>query len=213
LPFRDFKRFFAPEYLVKGNRWNGTIKDNQIRLTLSTKPPKLLPVGAYHNAFVLLGITENDDQPAVSSGIVAVAKREGLPLSILWKLIQKFNRQYATVKPQKRKVVSEEVARPNEITDCLKTLHRSTCQICRSAGFLKRDGSLYAEAHHIIELHKLIPGSYCSDNIIIVCPTCHKKLHHANTAYEYINERTVRVTINKTRTDFKRNIVTAKRKR
>jgi 5-methylcytosine-specific restriction enzyme A len=117
------------------------------------------------------------------------------------------------VKPQKRVIVSEEVARPNAITDYLKSLQRYTCQICKSAGFAQRNGSLYSEAHHIIELHDLIPGSYCSDNIVIVCPTCHKKLHYANTAYSCINERAVRVTINKTRMDFERNIVAAKREK
>jgi predicted HNH restriction endonuclease len=75
------------------------------------------------------------------------------------------------------------------------------------SGFQQEGGTKYAEAHHIIELHQLIPGSYCSDNIIVVCPTCHRKLHYALVKYDILSEEHVAVEIKGEKFSFTRNIL------
>ncbi len=81
------------------------------------------------------------------------------------------------------------------------------CVICEEKGFIQRNDIPYIEAHHIIELHKLMPGSYCSDNIIIVCSNCHKKLHYAKVTYSKINNSEVTVKINDCEYNFNRTII------
>lgn len=120
--------------------------------------------------------------------------------------VHAFNQRYRDTSPFRRRAISEQVARPGGISDYIKQLRNFTCQICGSPGFRKRKGTLYAEAHHIIELHRLLPGSYCSDNIVIVCPTCHKKLHLASVSYGFTGNQ-VTVLINGESFSFERNIL------
>lgn len=50
------------------------------------------------------------------------------------------------------------------------------CQLCeRPAPFLKKDGSPYLEVHHIDYLAR--GGSDTIDNVVAVCPNCHRKMH------------------------------------
>src|SRR4051812_11135471 len=92
---------------------------------------------------------------------------------------------------KRRAVLSERIARPNAITTALKQLHKFTCQICHVEGFRQANGSPYAEAHHIIQLSEGVAGSLASDNIIVVCPTCHRKLHRALVTYSELDGRTI----------------------
>ena len=56
----------------------------------------------------------------------------------------------------------------------LKEVYEGRCQICRSS-FLKRDGSPYSETHHIDPHGPDAPG-----NLLVLCATCHRKMHHAH---------------------------------
>jgi 5-methylcytosine-specific restriction endonuclease McrA len=121
--------------------------------------------------------------------------------------IQYFNVAYKDATPKKKITVSNQVSRPNSITDYLKRIRNYTCQICNEVGFFQRNGSRYIEAHHIIELHKLIPGALCSDNIIIVCATCHRKLHYAAISYKIENTSDISICIGNNHFNVERNII------
>ena len=44
------------------------------------------------------------------------------------------------------------------------------------------DGNSYVEAHHLIPMSTQLFFEYTidfADNIIALCPTCHRKIHHA----------------------------------
>lgn len=209
LPFRVFKTFFSPDYLDQHNRWVGTIKENRIRLTAKSKYTKSLSVGEYYNAFTFLDDIDEQEEIVTSDDVPILADEE-LQLNDLQYLISKFNALYEKVKPQKRISVSERVARPNAITDYLKRIQNYTCQICGVTGFKQRNGSLFIETHHIIALHEMVAGTHCSDNIIVVCPTCHRKLHYANVVYSPLSKRKIRVLINDVTTEFERNVISNK---
>lgn len=127
-------------------------------------------------------------------------------VSDLQRKIDDYNNRFKAVAPKKRKIISEQISRPGSITDHIKKLLDYTCQICNEQGFIQINGTRYIEAHHINELHKLIPGSYCSDNIVILCANCHRKIHFAEVVYTTPTESTVEVTINGCVYSFQRTI-------
>jgi hypothetical protein len=210
IPYDEFAKFYTDDYLdVVRGRWVGTIKNNQIKITAHGLPTKIISGGPFYNAFELLDTNENLSNAGISDQIVATKSSEPTQED-LQKIIAEFNDLFANVHPTKKITVSEKVSRPNAITDYLKQLHNYKCQLCGILGFKQQNGSFFAEAHHVIELHKLIPGSYCSDNIIVVCANCHRKLHYASVIYESIDHKKVAVTINGQSIWFVRNIISKK---
>jgi 5-methylcytosine-specific restriction endonuclease McrA len=65
----------------------------------------------------------------------------------------------------------------------VKIAHRFKCQLCGNTIPL-RDGSFYAEAHHVKPLGKPYNGPDIKENIICVCPTCHVLLDYGVIALE-----------------------------
>ena len=43
------------------------------------------------------------------------------------------------------------------------------------------------EAHHISEVSRLEVGSLQSSNVIVLCPTCHRKMHYAPVELERVD--------------------------
>ncbi len=66
--------------------------------------------------------------------------------------------------------------RNRKIVTELKKLYNGKCQICQQT-FEKEDGTNYCETHHVKALGK--NGTDTVDNLVVLCPTCHKKLHFA----------------------------------
>ena len=166
-----------------------------------------MSVTAYYNAFSFLDI-EHIDKNSIINNIVIISKERDIKLNDLQDRITFFNRKYKDVTPARKITISDTIVRPGAITDYLKMLNDYTCQICKVKGFKQSNGSYYIEAHHITELHNLITGSYCSDNIVIVCPTCHKKLHFAKVIYNITGNKEINVIINGKDYKFSRNILT-----
>ena len=201
MPFFQVKALFDTRFLDDRNRWIGTITHNTINLSSSGH---CMSVSAYYNAFQYLDSEDTNDR--VGEPEEPYITDEEIGLANLEDKIRKFNDLYSSETPQKRIRISEEIARPNAISDCLKRLQNYTCQICGTHGFKQRNGTRYVETHHIDELHKQIPGSYCSDNMVVVCPTCHMKLHYADVSFYSQNESVI-VTINSENFEFSRNIL------
>ena len=203
IPFSQIKELFIEENLYKNIRWMGSIVDGTLRIRNSSLA---LSIAEYYNAFEWLRDKDDEEQVIKETKAVYDVNRDVELADILQK-INAFNKSYENAQPRKRITISEQIARPNVISDYVKKLQNYKCQICFDEGFLKNSGKQYAEAHHIVELHNLVPGSYCSDNIIVVCPTCHRKLHYAKVEYFSDDSLFVKVEINDTPYNFTRNII------
>jgi len=96
---------------------------------------------------------------------------------------------YENAKPEWRRFLAARYERPNRITKFLKERLGATCQICGVEGFLVRNGKRYCEVHHLFHLAKRLPGSLGPRQLIVVCPTCHRKLHYAHTTDPVAKDR------------------------
>lgn len=85
--------------------------------------------------------------------------------------------------------------RNNKTIALIKILRSFECQICGKS-ILKRDGTKYVEAAHIVPKHK--KGKESSDNIILLCPNHHKEFdlgkceiteHNINEVHFELNEK------------------------
>ncbi|SHI78371.1 HNH endonuclease [Propionispora hippei] len=93
--------------------------------------------------------------------------------------IRLLNETYKECSPQKRdRMVSLHIERGTRITSSLKKLLGPFCQICGAEGFVKHNGDRYIEAHHLVQIALSASSSLCSDNVILVCPNCHRELHY-----------------------------------
>jgi hypothetical protein len=72
-------------------------------------------------------------------------------------------------------VITYRIIRDTIMTQKVKALHRSKCQICGTSISLQ-NGSKYSEAHHIIPLGAPHKGPDIPSNIIVVCPNHHAML-------------------------------------
>jgi 5-methylcytosine-specific restriction endonuclease McrA len=71
--------------------------------------------------------------------------------------------------------------RPSLITKYVKRTRGATCQLCGELGFVKRNGERYCEIHHLFHLSKAPPPKCLGPNfIVILCATCHRRLHYAD---------------------------------
>lgn len=72
--------------------------------------------------------------------------------------------------------------RPSRTTRYVKRTRGTCCQLCEQEHFVKRNGQLYCEVHHIFQLSKNPPVECLSaEYLVAVCATCHRMLHYADT--------------------------------
>lgn len=206
LPYLHVKHLFRDEYLDDRRRWIGSISNNMLLVRHNNQS---MSISAYYNAFEYLDEERGDELSVLKEPEALYDIGDEIKLADLAQRIQIINDRYRQATPQKQRRISEYVARPNAITDYLKRLRNYTCQICGEAGFIQRNGSRYIETHHIIELHKLIPGSMCSDNVMVVCANCHRKLHYAQVLYKADRANLVSVEINGEHSTFERNVISS----
>lgn len=85
------------------------------------------------------------------------------------------------VKPEIRERLLKIRKRNPQIVNHLKALYGNKCQLTgEKYTFLKKDGKLYSEVHHLIPLGEQGSDSYA--NAIVVSPLIHKMLHYANVS-------------------------------
>ena len=96
------------------------------------------------------------------------------------KQIEKINKAIIKHGPKigrvSHKRTDSEFKRNKQIVKLLKIQH-SECMICKIKHFETDNGSLYSDAAHIIPWS--ISHDDSKENIIILCPLCHKKFDHA----------------------------------
>lgn len=102
------------------------------------------------------------------------------------RLLELINKDYDNEPVRERKRVCTTLARNKTYADAVKLRAQYTCEICGTLGFMKPDGSRYAEAHHVGELAKT---KIDNPNVMIcVCPTCHRIIHYGTQ--EELDKRT-----------------------
>jgi predicted HNH restriction endonuclease len=87
----------------------------------------------------------------------------------------------------------------------VKSQNQYICQVCGASPFLTRTGQPYAEAHHVTPLHKLESGSLAYENVICVCPNCHRKMHYGNVELVAANAESMTFEIDGGRITIRRN--------
>ena len=100
--------------------------------------------------------------------------------------LSRFDAKYASSEPEARQSLLDSLHRPSSISKIIKQLYGTTCAICGREGFTKRDGTKYAEVHHVEEISTKSPGVLGSQNVIVVCATCHRMLHYADVEVDPI---------------------------
>lgn len=79
--------------------------------------------------------------------------------------------------PSRAETVVSRIIRDGPLARRVKTLHQFRCQICGQTIFL-RDGSPYAEAHHIRPLGAPHNGQDVEGNILCLCPNHHVEMDY-----------------------------------
>jgi len=78
-----------------------------------------------------------------------------------------------------KEVVVKIKARNQKAVKALKRLYQGKCQITgEDQTFVKRDGTFYSEAHHLVPLGE--GGADNPKNIVVISPLVHRMLHYAD---------------------------------
>jgi HNH endonuclease len=67
--------------------------------------------------------------------------------------------------------------RDPKVRDAVLLLARGHCERCGQQGFLTITGDRYLETHHVVGVAERGPDT--TDNVIAVCPNCHRQAHFA----------------------------------
>jgi 5-methylcytosine-specific restriction enzyme A len=78
-----------------------------------------------------------------------------------------------------RKVTTNYYERNVYVSEFAQRKAAGICQLCKKAApFHRKDNSPFLESHHIVWLSK--GGEDTIENVVAVCPNCHRKLHILN---------------------------------
>jgi 5-methylcytosine-specific restriction endonuclease McrA len=128
--------------------------------------------------------------------IVSQVESESNALEVLSLL----NTRYANVSPKDRaKKIQNHLDRGSAVTKALKSLLGAKCQICGWKGFEKKNGEGFIEAHHIVQLSEKKEGSLCTENIVLLCPNCHREVHYGKdfSVSDDLDNITIKFSANK----------------
>ncbi|MGI6348273.1 MAG: HNH endonuclease [Patescibacteria group bacterium] len=92
------------------------------------------------------------------------------------KILEKISQETKGKRSQEKTRLIKAVARNRKIVELIKQKYNYICQICGYEGFKEVNGKKYAEVHHKEEL--AISKIDHPDNMICVCPTCHRVIHY-----------------------------------
>jgi len=118
--------------------------------------------------------------------------------------LETLNNSYGKKPTEKKEISFDRVERNRRIISKLKKLRPNKCQICDEEHFLKENGDPYSEVHHVKELSK--GGSQATNNCLVICPTCHRKMHHASVEIDDLGKK-FKITINGADFEAEKNII------
>ncbi|HEX4301265.1 MAG TPA: HNH endonuclease signature motif containing protein [Rhizomicrobium sp.] len=85
--------------------------------------------------------------------------------------------------PTEQRVVSGKIfIRDKAVRDRVLTRCRGKCELCGRPGFIRLDGTIYLETHHVIPLSQ--DGPDTDANVVAICANHHREAHHGQRAAE-----------------------------
>jgi hypothetical protein len=83
--------------------------------------------------------------------------------------------------PKRRSRISQYIER-GAIGSKVKQIRGCRCQFCEALGaepvaFMKKNGTPFAEAHHVQPVALLLAGTLAASNIMVLCPNHHRQAH------------------------------------
>lgn len=86
--------------------------------------------------------------------------------------------------PKRKSRISRYIER-GPIGAKVKAIRGCRCQICEALGtppvaFTKKDGTPFAEAHHVQPVSLMLAGTLAASNIMVLCPNHHRQAHLGN---------------------------------
>ncbi len=94
------------------------------------------------------------------------------------KLIVQISKELKNKPVEVRTKIAKMLSRNPKLAKLVKESAGYVCQVCKADPFIKKNGGLYAEAHHINELAKTKIDN--PESMLCVCPTCHRVMHYGN---------------------------------
>jgi hypothetical protein len=122
-------------------------------------------------------------------------------------ILKHLNARYAKTPPKERdRVAQKYLDRGSAVTNALKALLGAKCQICEWMGFQKKNSKeCFIEAHHLVQVANKEDGSLCTDNIILVCPNCHREIHYGQKFTVASDEDHIDIVLSSHKARIKRN--------
>jgi predicted HNH restriction endonuclease len=132
------------------------------------------------------------------------------PLSTL----QNLNSKFRALPPKERnKRLQVYLDRGSSVTKALKTILGPKCQICGWKGFEKRgkeaakNNECFIEAHHLNQVSEKSQGSLCTDNIILVCPNCHREIHYGKKLDLEVTDTSISISLSNHSAQIPKNTI------
>jgi 5-methylcytosine-specific restriction enzyme A len=181
-----------------GRSWRYIVEARSVRQVEPFNIDELQRSNKNYGAAVNFTYLDPEDEEAVLAYIGEVAtnsfdeREEGIedlelsPQLNLNELIAQLDKKYSAT-PEYKQVVTRRLERPNSLRSAIIARDSATCKLCGIEGFKKKGGGQYAELHHMIELNEQAPKTLQSWNVLVLCPTCHKKMHYAEVTAQYLN--------------------------
>ena len=113
--------------------------------------------------------------------------------------------------------IRDSLDRGGSVTRALKKLLGAKCQICEWEGFVKKSVKNnkeegFIEAHHLTQISDKQSGSLCTDNIILVCPNCHREIHYGSSFSVISSGDAIKIQLAKYKKTIQKNTIEYLRK-
>ena len=87
-----------------------------------------------------------------------------------------FPRPKGNIAPPQVSQEGQVYVRDPTVKACVLEFAAGTCEFCGEEGpFIRDDGRLYLEVHHVVPLSSGGPNTV--DNAVALCPNCHRRMH------------------------------------
>jgi predicted HNH restriction endonuclease len=83
-------------------------------------------------------------------------------------------------------VIVNKPIRNSDVIALVRLRSEFSCELCGWIGFMKENGEFYIEVHHLRMISE--GGSDIPENVVALCPNCHRKMHHAGNREELMKE-------------------------
>lgn len=96
--------------------------------------------------------------------------------------------ELSNCKPEQKMIQTKAFSRDRAVREAAQLRARGRCEFCSHLGFVREDGRIYIETHHVFSLAQ--GGRDSIDNVVALCPNHHREAHHGAGA-DAMRERLV----------------------